>query len=120
MPSPNGSYSPRSHQEAAARQQAVRELSTRLDLREDLALLGEDVRSGVRAALITDWGARPPIPLNPLLPPVAFILSITALIFALGLLFHVLPAWPVAAVLIVNGRAPLPNQERSRANRRRG
>lgn len=94
---------PASHQEAAARQQAVQELSTRLDLREDLALLGEDVRSQVRADLITQWGARPPIPFNRLLPPVAFILSISALTFTLGLLFHVLPAWPVATVLIVNG-----------------
>jgi hypothetical protein len=93
---------PAPHQEAAARQQAVRELSTRLDLREDLALLGEDVRSEVRADLITGWGARPPIPFNPLLPPFAFILSVAALVFALGLLFHVLPAWPLVAILIVN------------------
>jgi hypothetical protein len=93
---------PASYKEAAVRQQAVRELSARLDLREDLALLGEDVRSQVRAGLITQWGAQPPINFNPLLPPLAFILSIAALILGLGLLFHIAPAWPLAAVLVVN------------------
>ena len=93
---------PAPHKEAAARQQAVRELSAHLDLREDFALLGEDVRSQVRADLITQWGARPPIQFNRLLPPLAFVLSIAALIFALGLLFRLSPAWPLAAVLVVN------------------
>jgi MutS-like protein len=93
---------PAQHKEAAARQQAVQELSTRLDLREDLALLGEDVRSHVRASVITQWGARPPIQFNLLLPTLAFSLSLAALLLALGLLFHVTPAWPLALVLIAN------------------
>jgi hypothetical protein len=41
-----------------ARQQAVSELRDRLDLREDLALLGEDVRSGLHAEMVTEWGSR--------------------------------------------------------------
>ena len=42
---------------AIARQQAVRELAPRADLREDLALLGEDVRSGVHSEPLVQWGA---------------------------------------------------------------
>ena len=71
-------------------------------MREDLALLGEDIRSQVRAALIAEWGSKPGIPVNPLLRPLAFALSVAALIFALGLLFRLAPAWPLAVILIVN------------------
>ena len=39
-----------------ARHEAVRELRPRLDLREDLALLGEDVRGAVDVAALTAWG----------------------------------------------------------------
>lgn len=41
------------------RQKAVDELRDRLDLREDLALLGEDIRSSVHATTLADWSARP-------------------------------------------------------------
>jgi hypothetical protein len=45
-----------------ARQAAVRELAPRLDLREELALLGEDVRGGLQPAALVAWGAEPPAP----------------------------------------------------------
>jgi hypothetical protein len=50
--------------EALARQDAVRELTPRLDLREDLALLGEDLRTGVHPDELAAWGAAPrePVP----------------------------------------------------------
>jgi hypothetical protein len=88
--------------EAKARQQAASELSARLDLREDIALLGEDVRSGVRANVITSWGARPPVPFPPLLRPLSLALSIGALICGIGALFQVLPKWPLTVVLAAN------------------
>jgi hypothetical protein len=44
----------------AERQEAVRELTPALDLREDLALLGEDVRAGLHAAALRRWGEAPP------------------------------------------------------------
>lgn len=44
-----------------ARQEAVAELRERLDLREDLALLGEDVRAGLHAAAVRKWGEAPPV-----------------------------------------------------------
>ena len=75
---------------AMERQQAIRELSTRLELREDLALLGEDVRSQVHADVITRWGLRPPIEFPALLRPFAPVLSITrAIVFAAIFVFNV-------------------------------
>jgi hypothetical protein len=93
---------PTSQEEAAARQQAVRELSTRLDLREDIALLGEDIRSQVRADVITRWGARPPIVFPSLLRPVALVLSLTALGLALAYILPRFPLWPLAVVAAIN------------------
>jgi hypothetical protein len=47
-------------EEVRSRQRAVADLAPRLDLREDLAVLGEDVRAGVDAASLTAWGGSPP------------------------------------------------------------
>ncbi|HXU68305.1 MAG TPA: DNA mismatch repair protein MutS [Polyangia bacterium] len=47
--------------EARARQDAVKELRTRLDLREKLALAGEDVRAEVDPAGLSRWGAAAPV-----------------------------------------------------------
>jgi hypothetical protein len=44
---------------AVARQRAVAELAPRLDLREDLAVLGEEVRAGVDPATLEPWGRAP-------------------------------------------------------------
>ena len=45
--------------EIAARREAVVELRPRLGLREDLALLGDDVRAGVAPEGLASWGATP-------------------------------------------------------------
>lgn len=42
--------------EIRQRQQAVDELRTKLDLREDLALLGEDMRTGIHHTELANWG----------------------------------------------------------------
>ena len=47
--------------EARARQRAVTALAPRLDLREDLAVLGEDVRAGVDPAGLAAWGEAAPL-----------------------------------------------------------
>jgi hypothetical protein len=44
---------------AKARQEAVDELRLRLDLREDLATLAEDARSGVDPEFLSAWGEQP-------------------------------------------------------------
>lgn len=43
-----------------ARQQAVDELRTRVDLREDLAVLAEEARTGVDPVSLAAWGETPP------------------------------------------------------------
>ncbi|MBM3774216.1 MAG: DNA mismatch repair protein MutS, partial [Acidobacteria bacterium] len=47
--------------EARERQQSAGELRERLDLREDLAVLGEDARAGVHAEALAGWAMAPPI-----------------------------------------------------------
>jgi len=42
-----------------ARQEAVRELASRLELREEVAILGASVRSGIRPETLTRWGNAP-------------------------------------------------------------
>jgi MutS domain V len=44
-----------------ARQTAVLELATRVDLREDLAVLGEKARAGVQTEVLAAWGERHPL-----------------------------------------------------------
>jgi hypothetical protein len=52
---------PTSPEEVSTRQEAVNDLCGRLDLREDLAVLGEDVRSGVRPEVLMAWGEGEPL-----------------------------------------------------------
>lgn len=62
------------------RQAAVTELSPSLDLREDLALLGEGVRSGEDAKALSAWAATPPWPISHALRVTAVVLSLLAVI----------------------------------------
>jgi MutS domain V len=52
---------PASHDEVAARHAAVRELGGMLDLREDLAVLGATVRSGLDPDASARWGEAPEV-----------------------------------------------------------
>jgi len=52
---------PASTEEVAVRHEAVRELSGRLDLREDLAVLGATVRSGLDPEAAAAWGKAPEV-----------------------------------------------------------
>ncbi len=61
---------PAAADEARARQDAVKELRTRLELRESLALAGEDVRAEVDPAGLSKWGAAAPL----LVPSVLWVL----------------------------------------------
>lgn len=61
--------------EVRQRQEAVKQLAGRLDLRENLALVGENVRAGFHADSLTAWGKRPPVKFPPGLPLWAGMLS---------------------------------------------
>ena len=70
---------PASPGEIAARQAAIRELAPHLDLREQLALLGEEIGAGVHTDRLVRWGAAPPVPVAPWEPwAAALIVAFTA------------------------------------------
>jgi hypothetical protein len=80
-----------SREEVLARQDAVRELRSRADLREELALMGEDIRAAVDAKVLAEWGERAPVPFFP-----------GARVMALGLAFAAVTAFALFLAHVVN------------------
>jgi hypothetical protein len=76
-----------------ARQQAVIELAPRIDLREDLAVLGETARTGVNAAALAAWGESPPRLGSPRLPTWAWLFTAGGLLAFAGVF-----AWVATAL----------------------
>ncbi len=76
---------PASPQEIRTRHDAAKDLKPRLDLREDLAVLGEDFRSGGHPEALERWAAADAVPIPPAIRHVAAVFS------ALGL--AALGAW---------------------------
>jgi hypothetical protein len=68
--------SPAVPDEVRARQAAVAELRSYLDLREDLALLGADVPAGVDLARLAEWGEGAPILVSPFLRIITVALAV--------------------------------------------
>jgi len=77
-----------------ARHAAVDELRPRLDLREDVALLGEDVRGALDPASLEAWAKRPAWQVSPLARAAAAILPALTLLTLAGWYFSLLGAWP--------------------------
>jgi hypothetical protein len=67
-------------EEIRARHEAVRDLHPRLDLREDMAVLGEDFRSGGHPEALERWAAAPAIRIPPVLIHVAAVFSLLGLL----------------------------------------
>jgi hypothetical protein len=61
-----------------ARQEGVRELRPRVDLREELALIGEDIRAAVDDRRLADWGGQPAVRFFPGARIVALVLAAAA------------------------------------------
>lgn len=61
--------------EIRARQEAVYELRPQVALREELALLGEDVHAGLHPDALIQWATAPPVPLPSWTRPAAFFFS---------------------------------------------
>ena len=70
---------PGEYADVAARQEAVRELSGKLDLREDLAVLGDDIRAALDDRSLAEWGSRPPVRFFAGAHWIAFVLGLMAL-----------------------------------------
>jgi hypothetical protein len=47
--------------DVVARQSAVEELRPRIDLREDIAVMGEEIRAAADDRLLKEWGEKPPV-----------------------------------------------------------
>ena len=70
------------------RQQAVDELRPRIDLREDLAVLGSDVRVGVHPKRLVHWSAGPAVLRNKWIPFAAIVLAALAITTASIWMFY--------------------------------
>jgi hypothetical protein len=65
--------------EVASRQAAVAELRSRIDLREEIALMGEEIRAAADDRALKDWGELPPVDFFPGARIVAPVLALAAM-----------------------------------------
>ncbi len=77
------------------RQQAVAEMRDAVQLREDLALLGEDIRAGVHVELIATWGLAPEVHFFPGARIVAPLLACLSILTFVGFMAHWFEARPL-------------------------
>ncbi len=88
--------------EAIARQDAVRELAPQLDLREDFALLGEEVQSSIHPEKVAKWGTAPFVEHPPWLRGLTLFLSVAAVLSFLAFFAHLVPLFPFLLVVACN------------------
>jgi hypothetical protein len=86
-----------------ARQQAVDDLRPRLDLREDLAVLGDDVGPGVHAEALAAWGEAAAVFGSSFLRPVAAVLAAAVVVTLIGWLFSAFGPLPFLAAVAAEG-----------------
>jgi len=77
---------PGEREEVVARQDAVTELRPRIELREEIALMGEDIRAAVDARVLAKWGAAPSVRFFKGARVVAMVLAVAAVV-TLGAFF---------------------------------
>jgi hypothetical protein len=85
------------------RHAAIVELRPRLDLREDLELLGSDVRSGVDPVALAQWGKTPRVFSSTGLRIAAFLLAVLGTAAVVGWAFFGTGALPLIVVLALEG-----------------
>jgi hypothetical protein len=83
-----------------ARQAAVAELKDRLDLREAMALLGEDIRAAIDDRAMKLWGERPAVRFFAGARWMAFALAFAAMVTIMLFLAQVFGARPLLLVLL--------------------
>jgi hypothetical protein len=87
-------------EEVAARQQAVQELRPRVDLREQIALMGEDIRAAVDARGLAQWGIAPRVAFFTGARVIAPILAVAALATLIGFFIQRLSAGPFLGIVL--------------------
>jgi hypothetical protein len=90
---------PASRETALLRQGAVKELRERLDLREAISLLGDDVRAEVDAESLAKWGSLAPVKFPNAIRWLAPALVIAGLVTLLAFLLDLIPLWPFLLVV---------------------
>jgi hypothetical protein len=89
------------------RHEAIAELRPRLDLREDLELLGAEVRAGIDPAALAAWCSVPRAFPGPIWPVVVAALAVLATLSVLGWLFFETGALPLLVILPIEGAVAL-------------
>jgi hypothetical protein len=90
---------PAAADEVRARQAAIAELRDRLDLREELAILGADVRAEVDPNALSAWALAPPSLTQTWLRPVLGVLALAATVTLIGWLGFGFGWSPLVAVV---------------------
>ena len=83
------------------RQAAVTELRPRLDLREALWIAGHDVRAGVDAGSLSEWGRGAPLLPWTWMRPLLFVMSVVTAVLGVGWIAGRFPAAPAALAIAV-------------------
>lgn len=92
---------PATREEIQARQEAIIELQPRLDLRETVALLGEEVRAGVHPEELNTWAQAPPLANLTITRVIAAGLAALTVLTLLGqVVFGWGPLWFLFALLV--------------------
>jgi hypothetical protein len=92
--------SPGEPKETAERQESVKELRPRVDLREEIALMGDDLRAALDDRRLGAWGTEPAVVFFPGARWVALILAIAAVASAVTTLFDVTSLVPFLFVVL--------------------
>jgi hypothetical protein len=95
----NWLLAPATRDDALERQAAVAELRDKLELRQDLALLGEEIKASVHAAALEQWGAAPPVPFSATLRWTALILALAGVAAFVAFMAQALPLSPFLCIL---------------------
>jgi hypothetical protein len=98
--------------EVRSRQEAVDDLRRRLDLRQELALLGADVPAGIDLDGLVRWGAEPPILYAPKLRVLISVVVSIGLAFLALWLTGDLPLTPYILVLLFQGALAMSLRQR--------
>jgi hypothetical protein len=86
--------------EVRARQEAAAELGRAIDLREDLARLGEDASSALDAERVVAWATAPPVLRSPVLRVLAAALGVAAAASLAAWALGAGPAWLVLTMVL--------------------